>query len=261
MNSFPRISIITPSYNQVAFIEQTILSILNQDYPDLEYIVMDGGSTDGTLEILKKYSERLTWISEPDRGQSHALNKGFRMATGEVLAFLNSDDLYEPGALIKVGHYFAEHPETTWLTGRCRIIDHDGKEIRKAVTAYKNFWLKVGGYRILQILNFISQPATFWRREVIEQVGLMDERLYYTMDYDYWLRIGQRSRLFNLNQNLAFFRVHLDSKTGGSVSAQFNEQISVARRYTSSKILLELHAIHITLTSFVYSNNLKKAVE
>jgi glycosyltransferase involved in cell wall biosynthesis len=252
MKRLPRISIITPSYNQAAFIEQTIQSVLNQDYPDLEYIVMDGGSTDGTLEILKKYSGQLTWTSEPDRGQSHAINKGFSMATGEVLAFLNSDDLYEPGALIKVGQFFAKNPEAAWLTGRCHIIDKDGKEIRKAITSYKNFWLRMGGYRTLQILNFISQPATFWRRKVIEAIGFFDESLIYAMDYDFSLRVGKRYHWKALHTYLASFRVHSSSKAGSSVSAQFDADLLIIRRHTSSKLIVNLHTSHNSLITGMY---------
>ncbi len=252
MKRLPRISIITPSYNQAAFIEQTILSVLNQDYPDLEYIVMDGGSTDGTLEILKKYNGRLIWISEPDRGQSHAINKGFSMATGEVLAFLNSDDLYEPGALIKVGQFFAKNPEAAWLTGRCHIIDKYGKEIRKAITSYKNFWLRMGGYRTLQILNFISQPATFWQRAVVESIGPFDETLEYSMDYDYSLRVGQHHPWHVLDLYLASFRIHPTSKAGFSASAQFLSDFKIIKGHTSSRCYILMHWMHNTLIINIY---------
>ena len=118
----PRISVVTPSYNQGNFVEETIQSVLDQGYPNLEYIVMDGGSTDGTLDILRKYEKRLVWKSERDRGQSDALNKGFRMASGDIFSFINSDDVYEPGALHKVGRFFVDHPQASWLTGP--LSDH-----------------------------------------------------------------------------------------------------------------------------------------
>ncbi|MCD4672777.1 MAG: glycosyltransferase, partial [Anaerolineaceae bacterium] len=166
MKPLPRISIITPSFNQADFIETTILSVLGQEYPHLEYIVVDGGSTDGTLDILRKYETQLTWSSEEDRGQAHAINKGLARAGGEVVAFLNSDDVYAPGALLATGEYFAAHPGAWWLTGKCAIVDDQGCEIRKLITAYKHFWLQFRSYGVLQIMNYISQPATFWRRSL-----------------------------------------------------------------------------------------------
>ncbi len=251
-NTLPRITIITPSYNQGAFIEQTIESVLRQDYPDLEYIVMDGGSTDGTLEVLKRYNHRLSWFSERDRGQSHAINKGLRMATGEVVGFLNSDDLYEPGALVRVGEFFARHSQAAWLTGKCRTVAQDGKEIRKAITLYKNLWLHFRSYTVLLVLNYISQPATFWRREVIDEVGYFDETLHYAMEYDYWLRLGRRFRLWFLNAYLASFRVHPTSKAGASASAQFDVELEIARRYITTPMLIGLHKIHRAITVAVY---------
>ena len=170
-SELPQISVITPSYNSGLFIEQTIRSVLAQGYPKLEYIVIDGGSTDGTVDILHKYDGSLTWISEKDRGQSHAINKGFQMATGEVLAYLNADDVYEPGALVKVGNFITRHPQAYWVTGRCRFIDANDKEIRRVAAWYKYFWLLWGSYCALMVLDYVSQPATFWHREVIMQIG------------------------------------------------------------------------------------------
>jgi len=252
MEILPRISVITPTLNQGGFIEQTINSVLGQNYPDLEYIIMDGASRDNTLEILRKYGGRLLWISEPDRGQSHAINKGLRMATGEITAFLNSDDLYEPGALLKVGKFFATHPEADWLTGRCRTIDPKGQEIRKAITLYKNAWLKLRSYHVLLVLNYISQPATFWRRKVVDTVGGFDESLRYAMDYDYWLRVVRSFNLWVLNDYLASFRVHPSSKAGSSANAQFDSEFQIARRYITSPLLVGLHAVHVALTVKVY---------
>jgi len=251
MKPLPRISVITPSYNQVDFIEATIQSVLGQEYPDLEYIIIDGGSTDGTVDIIRKYEDRLIWVSEPDRGQAHAINKGLARASGAVIAFLNSDDVYAPGALHAVGAYFAEQPEAQWLTGRCSIIDEKGREIRKAISAYKHFWLEFHSYGVLQILNYISQPATFWRRSLLDELGGLKEDLLFTMDYEYWLRIGQQYRLHSLRQRLAGFRLYEASKSGGGYEEQFAEELAVCRRF-ASPLAVNLHRLHNALILAVY---------
>jgi glycosyltransferase involved in cell wall biosynthesis len=248
----PRMTIITPSYNQGQYIEQTIKSVLAQNYPDLEYWVIDGGSTDGTLDILSKYDDRIAWTSERDRGQTHAINKGIECSTGEVVAYLNSDDVYEPGALTTAGQFFARHPEAAWVTGKCRIIDQNGQEVRKAITFYKNLWLRLGSYTLLLILDYISQPATFWRREVVERVGAFDEALYYTMDYDYSLRVGRDCRLHVIDEYLASFRVHAHSKGGSGAREHFQADLETARRHTTSPILLGLHRLHNALIVAMY---------
>jgi glycosyltransferase involved in cell wall biosynthesis len=260
MSQLPRITVITPSYNQGPFIDQTIQSVLSQGYPNLEYIVLDGASTDNTLEVLKKYDGQLTWISEKDRGQSHAINKGFRMATGEVVAFLNSDDLYLPGALQTVGEYFASHPASSWVTGRCRIIDQDNRVIRKGITHYKNLWLRFASYQTLQITNYVSQMATFWRREVIEQVGEIDESLHYAMEYDFWLRIGRHYKLDVIDPYLACFRIHASSKAGASASAQFDIELGIIRRHAQSSLLFNLHRLHNAMIVASYRQTLKREV-
>lgn len=256
--TLPRITIITPSLNQGDFIGQTIDSVLDQSYPDLEYIVIDGGSTDNTLEVLKKYSGRISWVSEKDRGQSNAINKGLWMASGEIVAYLNSDDIYLPGALRAVGEFFASNPEAAWLTGRCRIIDHCGAEIRRGIALYKNFWLLINSYQILLILDFISQPATFWRRVVIDEIGGFDEELEYAMDYDYSLRVGKKFKLLVLHKYLASYRIHHSSKAGGSAHAQFDVDLQIAQRYSSSKLLQNLHNLHNFLIISTYRKLLHK---
>lgn len=256
--ALPRISVITPTFNQGAFIEQTIRSVLDQAYPYLEYLVMDGGSTDNTLEILKQYAGRLQWFSEQDHGQSHAINKGIRLATGDVIAYLNSDDVYEPGALLRVGQYCAAHPQARWVTGRCRFINQEGLEIRRPVTLYKYFWLLTRSYRALQTLDYVSQPATFWHRAVIERVGDFDETLYYTMDYDYSLRVGKQFKLHLIPHLLASYRVHTSSKTftsAAAVRAQFAEDLAVARKHGAPPLLAWLHARHNDFITYVYNRN------
>jgi glycosyltransferase involved in cell wall biosynthesis len=250
--SLPRISVITPSYNQGMYIESTIQSVLGQGYPDLDYIVIDGGSTDSTLDVLRGYDGRLRWISERDRGQAHAINKGLRMTNGEIVAFLNSDDVYEDGALLRVGAFFAGHPQADWLAGRCRTVGPDLREIRRPVTWYKNFWLKRRSRRMLEILNFISQPATFWTRRVVDEVGEFDESLVYAMDYDYWLRASRRFPLFVIDDYLASFRVHPLSKAGSSASAQFVSDLDIARRHSGSRVRIALHSAHNAVVVAIY---------
>jgi glycosyltransferase involved in cell wall biosynthesis len=226
-----KISIITPSYNQAQFIERTILSVLDQNYPDLEYIVMDGGSTDGTVEILKKYADRIIWKSEKDNGQSDAINKGLRIATGDIIAYLNSDDTYAPGTFEKIRLFFQEHPGKKWAYGKCRIIDADDQEIRKPITAYKNFLLKNYSYAKLLSENFISQPATFWKREIHAEMGFFNESEHYCMDYEFWLRIGQKYSAGVIRDYLANFRYYATSKSGGVNKKQFQDELRLAKQY------------------------------
>ena len=254
--AWPRISVITPSFNQGQFIEATIQSVLSQEYADLEYLVVDGGSTDGTLDILRKYSGKLRWISEPDHGQVEAINKGLRLASGEILTYLNSDDLYLPGALKRVGAFFGEAPQAAWVSGRCITVDADLNETRRLITGYKNFWLRTHSYRALLVLNYISQMATFWRRSVYEALGPLDEKLHYTMDYEYWLRIGKNYRLHTLPQTLAAFRLHANSKSGTTARKQFLEQYQVATRHNPPKAMLALHRLHNWLSIGVYARRI-----
>jgi glycosyltransferase involved in cell wall biosynthesis len=230
----PKISIVTPSYNQGKFIERTILSILNQDYKNFEYIIMDGGSTDETLEILKKYDDKIIWKSEKDNGQSDAINKGIKMATGEIIAYLNSDDTYEPGALKKVAEFFENNSDKKWVYGKCKIINEKDQEIRKWITAYKNLLLKNYSYKKLLTENFISQPATFWRKELHQELGYFNEKENFCMDYEFWLRISQKYDAGVIDNYLANFRYYSDSKSGAVNKQQFLDQLRLAQKYGKS---------------------------
>jgi glycosyltransferase involved in cell wall biosynthesis len=225
------ISVVTPSFNQARFIERTIRSILDQGRGDVEHIIVDGGSTDGTLEILQRYQGRISWISEKDRGQAHAINKGLTRSTGEIVAWLNSDDTYEPGALDQVVRHFTGAPDCRWAYGKCRIVDEDDREIRPLVTRYKNLLLARYSFPKLLSENFISQPAVFWRRSLLDEVGYLNEEEHYCMDYDYWLRLGSRYPAGVIPAYLANFRYHPASKSGSVDRQQFVDELRIARAF------------------------------
>ncbi len=254
MREAPLITVITPSYNQARFIERTIKSVLSQAYPRLEYIIIDGGSTDGTIEILKRYSNSLRWVSEKDSGQTSAINKGIRMSSGEIIGYLNSDDLYEQGALEKVADFFLENPSCKWATGLCGIVDAADAEVRTVVKQYKNLLLRhFNSYATLLATNYISQPATFLKREVFTEFGFFDENEDRVMDYEFWLRIGRTHAPCVINDYLARFRVHAQSKTSGGFRKTFRDEMRVARRYSGSGVINVLHYMSYLCICAVYS--------
>lgn len=205
----PKVSVITPSLNQGEFIEGTILSVLNQDYPNIEYIVMDGGSTDNTLDVLKKYEGKLTWNSRPDNGQSHAINKGFRMARGEILAWLNSDDIYNAGAIKTAVEYLVEHPQVDMAYGNGDLIDEEDRVIGK----FKSTSIDLRAALYHGRIN-VFQPSVFFRKPVFEKIGPLDEKLQYTMDIDYWMRMAQQGLSMRyIDRSLAKLRWHPMTKT------------------------------------------------
>ncbi len=247
------IGVVTPSYNQGAFIAETIDSVLGQGYPHLDYWVMDGGSTDDTVEVLKGYGSRVKWVSERDGGQAQAINRGLqRISSAGIVAFVNSDDVYLPGAFESVARYFHHHPEAAWLTGDHYVIDAEGRRIRGYVKAYKRMLRKHPVFRRLALANYIVQPSTFWRRELIEEVGPFDESLRYCFDYDFWMRAIQRHPLHVIDVPLSLFRIHGLSKGGAEFAGQFEEEHRVLKRYTSSRMLLGLHRLHARLIVFAY---------
>jgi glycosyltransferase involved in cell wall biosynthesis len=208
--TLPVVSIVTPSFNQGAFIRRTINSVLAQDYPHLDYQVIDGGSTDDTISILKSYGSRLRWISEKDRGQTHAINKGMASAKGEIFAYLNSDDVLRPGAVGRVVEHFLEHPHCDLVYGRDALIDETGRYLGMYPTADYSF------ERLVDCCC-ISQPAAFWRKRIAEHIGPFDESLNLVMDYDYWLRIGRAGGVIeHIPAILAHTRMHSQTKTSGS---------------------------------------------
>lgn len=261
-----KISIITTNYNTDKYLEQTIRNILSQqgDF-DLEYIITDGGSKDNSLKIIKKYDQEvkkgkwgkrvvLRFLSERDNGQSDGINKGLKMATGDIVAFLNADDLYTEGALDRVVRYFKNNPDCMWLTGYCKIIDENSKEIRKYITEYKNMGLRKLSMKSLLIEDSISQPATFWRKSIMDKVGYLDESLHYAMDHDYWVRMEQVSHVHLIREYLAEFRFTSDTKTGSSIYKTLAESKLIAQKYSNSRWILFRQWLSNIKRVFVYKS-------
>lgn len=218
MHKYPKISIITATLNQGQFIEETIQSVIGQDYPNIEYILIDGGSTDGTLGIIRKYEHRIDyWISEPDDGQTDALMKGLTRATGEIIGWINSDDLYYcPNVFAGVAKFFHRNPHVDLCYGGNVYIDeHGGVLLARTEVPFYSRWL-------LSIWNYIHQPTVFFRRHVLEAMSL-DCRLHYAMDYEYWLRASRCYRFKCIRQFMSASRWHPQCKTISDGSAFFSE--------------------------------------
>lgn len=208
-NPKPSIGIITPSFNQAQYLESTIQSVLQDEYPRLQYVIVDGGSTDGSVDLIRKYHKHLHyWISEPDGGQSEAINKGFRLTTADVVGWLNSDDLYLPGALNTVGNVFASKPDVQVVLGRTIFTESDLKIVR---TCYHP---KVYNYMSQRGIFYFNQQSMFWRRELFEKIGYLDETLQMCMDIDVWIRfLKLRAQIEVVPQFLSVWRLHDDCKS------------------------------------------------
>lgn len=231
--------------------------MIEQDYSNLELFIKDGGSKDGTVEIIKhyanKYPKKIKWISSKDSGQTAAINYGMGHVSGEILGYLNADDIYKKGALKAVGEYFSNYPNVMWAYGKSDIIDGDDRPIRGWITNYKNFWLANYSFTTLLILNYISQMSCFFRREAYQKIGDFDEKQFYVMDYDYWLRLGEFYRAGVINKYLSSFRIVSTTKSSTGFIKQFRDEYEIAKKHTSSKIILFLHYLHYRMIVFIYS--------
>jgi len=234
--TLPRITIITPSYNQGDYLERTIRSVLSQNYQNLEYMVIDGGSTDHSVDVIRKYKDRLSyWVSEPDNGQTDAINKALLRATGDIIAYINSDDMYVPGALSLVSKAFSSDSNLRWLIGGCIQVDQDDHQIgrftHRAPVSFLAYLMRTSG--------MLPQPSSFWSAELFHDHGYFDLGLHYSFDYEFNCRLLARGERPGLTEeNLAAFRMH-DTSKGGSQPQKFGmERIVIARRYAH---LIPLH--------------------
>jgi len=231
-SSWPEISIVTPSYNQAEFLERTILSVFNQNYPNLNYIIIDGGSTDGSVEVIKKYEQFLTyWISEPDKGQADAIEKGFLRSKGKILAYINSDDTYLPGALFKIAKAFSRNNEADFVFGNAYIINaYDNLVAEFLVTKFSFSSLIYEGWCPLQ-------PATFWRRIIWEKIGGIDPEYRFCMDYDFFCRAAVAgSNFINIREYIATTRIHKYTKRTTIGSIGQIEYKEIAKRYMPNNV-------------------------
>lgn len=244
-----KISVITPSFNQARFLEATIKSVLSQNYPNLEYLIIDGGSRDDTLNILKRYSDKLCWLSEPDNGQAHAINKGFKKSTGDIVAWLNSDDIYLPDTLCYVANFFKQHPEVDVVYGDYHLIDLQSRVLLRKKEIPFDYNILLYG------LDYISQPTTFFRSRIFEQVGYLDENLHYGLDWEYWLRIAIHGGKFaHLPCYLAATRWHTNAKTLVAPPAMSAEHQVILDRYWNKHKFQTSHAhqLYAALLNKIY---------
>ncbi len=230
--TYPKISVITPSYNQGEFLETTIVSVLNQEYPNLEYIVMDGGSKDQSIEIIKKYEKYFTyWVSEKDKGQADAINRGLKMATGDILVWLNSDDFFYPHAFDYVSQAYQKYPQAGLYIGNGYICNRAGEILHP-------YSLDVGfdADTLINGQNYVNQPSIFINRIAYEKVGGLDESLYYELDAEYWIRIGKEFKAVIMEEFLSGYRWYDEIKTASGVFDRWMEMYKVRRKYTKKRL-------------------------
>ncbi len=248
MSPIAKISIVIPSLNKVEYIEETLKSIISQKYTNYEVIVQDGGSTDGTLIIIKKYAKKypkiIRWESKRDNGQTEAVNKGFEKANGDILTYLNADDIYTENALETVADTFAENPNILWAVGEGGIINEKGKKIIKLVTIYKNFLLKVNSYSLLLIVNYLTQSSVFLSRAAYNKFGPFRGKREFITEYDLWLNIGKYKMPIAIDRTLSFFRLSLSNTSMRLSKKLLDEDKKIVKKYTNNKLVIGIHSLN-----------------
>lgn len=255
----PIISIITPSYNQSEYLEKTICSVISQGYPELEFIIMDGGSDDGSVEIIKKYLDNIDyWVSEPDKGQADAIYRGFERSSGEIIGWLNSDDFLMPEALKKVALFFEENPHVDCVIGGCLLVDEGGSLIRLNNRPQYYLGLKQDFRKLLFWETGFCQPACFWRRDAFFRVGGFDRDLRFCFDYDMFLRLAKEKPFGVIPDFLACFRHHGESKTSTLSDVCEREKVEVRRKhglYSTPPIIR-----YLTRRRYVWEEGFRKRI-
>lgn len=239
-----KISIIIPSLNSGKFIETAIVSVIGQGYKDVECLVMDGQSTDNTLEVLQKYNGRIRWVSEKDKGSCPAFNKGMELATGEVVSSLCADDILRPNSLQNLAECFS-NPQVMWAYGKCDVIDGKGRQMHGYVTRYRTFWQKRYSYITLMILDYLAAPAVFWRKSAFVELGGWRNEV--GADYEYWLRLGEKYRPAFIDEWLASFRWHDGGHSKFTYAEDAKLALNISKEYarkTGKQYLIPLQYLN-----------------
>lgn len=256
MNDQPLVSIVTPSLNQGKFIQDTIDSVLSQEYPNLEYLVIDGGSIDETVEILNSYADRILWVSEPDSGQSQAINKGWQQTSGDIVTWLNADDLLTPGAVWRAVEALQANSSLGGVYGDCLYISENGNVVKPYPVQQYDYDMLV-----IETENFIPQPGTFLLRSIVEQAGNLDESFHYVLDYDLWLRMGLYAPMKYLPYEMGRARLHNAAKTLRAIRNFSDEFIRMYDKllahpdfplFLESKKRIILHHAYVHSASFSF---------
>jgi glycosyltransferase involved in cell wall biosynthesis len=244
----PKISVVIPSYNKVRYIKKTLTSIFSQNYDNFEVIVQDGGSTDGTLEIIKEYAlnhrKKLIWESKKDGGQLDAINKGMKKTSGELISFINADDMYQPNAFKYLSQAYQKNPGSQWFAGRGIVINENDLEIAGPITAYKNFLLSMSSYPVLLITNYLMQPSVFIKREAYQKYGPFTGTRDFVMEYDMWLKLGKKNMPIIIEKNIAKFRIEATTKTKTMFDKLLSEDEKILKKYTGNQFIIFLHNAH-----------------
>lgn len=248
----PLISVVIPSYNKYKYIEKTLDSIVKQSYKNYEVIIQDGGSNDGTLEVIKKfqkkYPKQIKFVSKKDNGQLDAINKGLKKAKGEIVTFINADDVYEKDALFVVAEHYKENPNSLWFAGKCRIANEDGVEIAKFWTRLKNFLLNINHYSLLLFTsNYMSQPSVFITKEAYKKYGPFTGTKKFVYEYDLWLTLGKVEMPVVINKYLSNFRISKDNKVSVYYNDLFKYDEKVVKKHTKNKIVFWVHKLNNSL--------------